>query len=416
MDPIRRWLTMLILCFSGGIIFMLPFLREVYYIPMQEALNYDNTQMGILMSVFGTFSLLAYFPGGWIADRYSPRKLMTFSLLATGLGGIWFATYPSYATTIAIHAFWGATISLLFWSAMIKATRNWAAEGEQGRAFGILESGRGISEVASSSLLLLLFAWLGSDEYGMSAVINSFAAINIVLAILAWIFLEDETGDTDQEQDHQVGFSEVLEVLKMPGVWLIALVVLTAYSAYWGTFYFAAYSSDVFMLSVVAGAAVGVGKMWIKPIAALAAGFLGDAFGISRTVFGFMVLTMLSFLVFAVLPGGSQNLVAMLIVVGISSLSVFALRGIYFALLEEGGIRPALTGTAAGVVSAIGFTPDIYMPLLGGVLLDRFPGETGYQYLYLSIAGMCLFGCIGAYLIVRNSSTLRIQQQVAEHV
>lgn len=395
---------------------MLPFLREVYYIPMQEALGYDNTQMGILMSVFGTFSLIAYFPGGWIADRYSPRKLMTFSLLTTGLGGIWLSTYPSYEINIAIHAFWGANISLLFWSAMIKATRNWASADEQGRAFGILESGRGLSEVGSSSLLLMLFAWLGSDNYALSAVINGFAAINIGLAILAWIFLDDTVAENavaknavankEENSSHAVGFAEVLEVLKMPGVWLISLVVLTAYSAYWGTFYFAAYSSDVFMLSVVAGASVGVGKMWLKPIAALAAGFLGDAFGISKTVLGFLMVTTLCFFVFALLPGGSQNLIPMLVVVGISSLSVFALRGIYFALLEEGGIKPALTGTAAGVVSAVGFTPDIYMPLLGGVLLDQYPGETGYQYIYLAIAGMCLIGCISAYLIVRSSSVI----------
>ena len=58
---------MAILCFSGGIIFMLPYLREVYYQPMQAAFGYDNTQMGILMSVFGAFSLIAYFPGGWLS-------------------------------------------------------------------------------------------------------------------------------------------------------------------------------------------------------------------------------------------------------------------------------------------------------------------------------------------------------------
>ncbi len=396
---------MLILCFSGGIIFMLPFLREVYYLPMQEALQFNNTQMGVLMSVFGAFSLLFYFPGGWLADRYSPRKLMTTGLVTTGLAGMLFSTFPSYEISIAVHAFWGITICLTFWSAMIKATRNWAPASEQGRAFGILESGRGVSEVLSSSLILVVFAWLGSSGAALFTVINIFAAINIGLAVLVWIFLSDDLGGADQpgERESAIGVAQILEVLKMPGLWLISLVVLTAYSAYWGTFYFAAYSSEVFMLSVVAGGAVGVGKMWVKPLAALGAGFLGDRFGISRTVLGFLILTTLSFVAFGVLPGGSQNLVAMLIGVGVSSLAVFALRGIYFALLEEGGIKPALTGTAAGIVSAIGFTPDIYMPLLGGVLLDKYPGETGYQYLYLCIAAMCLVGTLCAYLIVRRA-------------
>lgn len=45
MSRLRRWLVMAILCFSGGIIFMLPFLREVYYVPMQEALGYREIEV-----------------------------------------------------------------------------------------------------------------------------------------------------------------------------------------------------------------------------------------------------------------------------------------------------------------------------------------------------------------------------------
>ena len=34
------------LCLSGGFIYLIPFLREVYYIPLQEALDINNTQLG----------------------------------------------------------------------------------------------------------------------------------------------------------------------------------------------------------------------------------------------------------------------------------------------------------------------------------------------------------------------------------
>ena len=74
MERFRHWLVMAILCFAGGIIFMLPFLREVYYIPMQEAFGYSNTQMGVLMSVFGAVSRLTYCPGGWPPCPRSLRR------------------------------------------------------------------------------------------------------------------------------------------------------------------------------------------------------------------------------------------------------------------------------------------------------------------------------------------------------
>ena len=411
MARIQRWLVMAILCFSGGIIFMLPFLREVYYIPMQEAFGYDNLQMGILISVFGGASLLTYFPGGWIADQYSPRKLITGSLLATGVAGLYFASFPSYGISIAIHGFWGVCISLVFWGAMIKATREWAPAEEQGRAFGILESGRGVSEVLSSTLFLAIFAWLGSNATALSQVINLFAVTNIALAILAWFILEDSSVEIEETAQSQVGLAEVIAVLKMPTVWLISIVVLTAYSAYWGAYYFAPYATDVYGLSVVLGASVAVGKMWLKPIAAISAGFIADKIGVSKTVFGFFLIMTLSFVVFSLLPGGPGYLVMMLVNASIVSLAIFALRGIYFALLEEGGIAPAVTGTAAGVISAIGFTPDVFMPLLGGMLLDAYPGAEGYRYFYGVIALMCAGGSLAAWAIMRSSTQLLAEQK-----
>ena len=92
----------------------------------------------------------------------------------------------------------------------------------------------------------------------------------------------------------------------------------------------------------------------------------------------------------------------MLINVAIAAIAIFALRGIYFALLEEGGVPLAVTGTAGGVVSAIGFTPDVYMPILGGELLDRFPGIEGYQYIFLISAGLCAIGLCAAIIIYRR--------------
>ena len=390
---------------------MLPFLREVYYIPMQEAFGYDNLQMGILISVFGGASLLTYFPGGWIADRYSPRKLITGSLLATGATGLYFASFPSYGISIAIHGFWGVCISMVYWGAMIKATREWAPAEEQGRAFGILESGRGVSELLSSTVFLAVFAWLGSNATALSQVIHLFAVTNITLAILAWFILEDAIVQSKETAQSQVGLAEVIAVLKMPAVWLISIVVLTAYSAYWGAYYFAPYATDVYVLSVVLGASVAVGKMWLKPIAAISAGFIADRIGVSKTVCGFFLIMTLGFVAFSLLPGGPGYLIMMLVNASIVSLAIFALRGIYFALLEEGGIAPAVTGTAAGVISAIGFTPDVFMPLLGGMLLDAYPGAEGYRYYYGFIALMCAGGSLAAWSIMRSSPQLLAEQR-----
>lgn len=391
---------MVILSISGGLIFMAPFLREVYYIPMQEAMDLSNIQMGMLMGVFGAVGLLTYFPGGWLADRVSSRKLITLGMISTGVSGLYFATFPGYLINLMLHAFWGVSITLVFWGAMIKATRGWAPATEQGRAFGILETGRGLTEVVSHTALLALFAWLGSTYAALSTVIVCFSVVNIGLGVAAWFLIED-SGRADSTATKKVGGQEVLAVLKMPVVWLISLVILCAYSAYWGSFFFTPYASDVFLMSVTLAGVLSVGRMWLKPMAALAAGFLGDRFGISKTVAASMAITAVSFALFALTPANPAVLPLVILNVAISASFIFALRGIYFALLEEGGIPLKLTGTAAGVASAIGFIPDIYMPVVGGVLLDGYPGVTGYRLLFGFVAVLAVIGFIAALMIVR---------------
>ena len=414
MTRLRRWLVMACLCLSGGFIYLIPFLREVYYIPLQEALDITNTQLGVLMSVFGATALLTYFPGGWLADRFSAKKLITLSMVATGVTGLYFATFPSFPISTALHAFWGVTCSLTFWSAMIKATRNWAPSEEQGRAFGILESGRGIAEVGGSTALLALFAVLGSGRFALSWVIIVFSILDIAIGVMAWYVFEETTRDTSEPSEQKIGLRQVVIVLKLPAVWLISIVIMAAYSAYWGSYYFTPYATDVFLMSVVFGGAIGVGKMWVKPFAAVGAGYLADRVGIAKTVSWCFVIVIFSFGVFIFTPG-SQDLITLLLVnITIASVAIFALRGIYYALLEEGGIPLAVTGTAAGVVSVLGYTPDVFMPLVGGILLDRYPAGVGYRYFFLFIVILSFIGLLSAFAIYRNGRNSASHRQSAE--
>jgi len=128
---------------------------------------------------------------------------------------------------------------------------------------------------------------------------------------------------------------------------------------------------------------------------------MGDRFGIARSVAISLAITAASFALFALTPANPAVLPLVILNVAVSATFIFALRGIYFALLEEGGVPLALTGTAAGVASAIGFIPDVFMPVVGGYLLDAYPGVNGYRLLFGFVAVLALIGCVAAVLIVR---------------
>ena len=94
---------MVLLCLSGSFIFWLPFFLDVYYVPMQRAFEFSNTQLGMLASTFGLVSLLSYAPGGWLADRYPARLLMSTALAISGMGGFVFAQFPSFEVCLMLY-------------------------------------------------------------------------------------------------------------------------------------------------------------------------------------------------------------------------------------------------------------------------------------------------------------------------
>lgn len=395
MTRLRRALVMLILGASGGAIFLLPFLREVFYQPLADALALSNTQLGTLMSVFGVTSMLSYLPGGWLADRWSPRWLMSCGLISTGALGFWLGTYPSFAVSLLIHGAWGVCIVLLFWASMLRLTRGWASEREQGRAFGWLESTRGISEIALNSSALAVFVLLGSSQQSLAWSINLLSAVTVVLGLLCAALLDD--GEAAQVDAAATGLGPVLRVLCMPAVWLIAIVVLCAYAAYWASFYFTPYASDVFAMSAAAAGAISVGRQWLKPLAAALAGMAADRVGVARATTALFCLLVVSFVLFALAPSSGAVFGLILCNIAVAAIAIFALRGIYFALLEVGGVPHALTGTAVGVISVVGYTPDIIMPLIGGLLLDHYPGALGYRYFYAFTAALAGLGAVAAW-------------------
>ena len=128
------------------------------------------------------------------------------------------------------------------------------------------------------------------------------------------------------------------------------------------------------------------------PIAAVAAGYLGDRVDSSRVIaggFAFLIAGSLVIASGALVPGVAWMLITTIVA---TSVGIYALRGVYFALLAEGAVPLAFTGSAIGVVSVIGFTPDVFMGPLMGVLLDRSPGVPGHQHVFVVVA---VFGVVG---------------------
>ena len=397
-----RYLYIATLVIAGEMVFGLPFHTARFFRPtLLEVFGFTNTQLGDLFAVYGVTAMLSYFPGGAIADRFSARYLLTGSLVATACGGVYMATIPGPLQMALLYGFWGITTIFLFWGALIRATREWGGPSTQGVAFGILEGGRGVAAAVLASLMVMVLAWYlpgdvthSSDEErraGFQLVVLGYSAATFAAGVLAW-FVIPEPGKVSAVRHNP--FRNMTLVIGRPIVWAQAAIIVCAYCGYKGIDYYSLYAVQVLGTDEVEGARLASYGAYIRPAAALTAGLIADRFDATRVIGAvFIVLAIVYALLSMSLPD-STSLGVIYLNLGISLFAVFSLRGIYFALLQETRTPRHITGAAVGMISLVGYTPEIFFAPISGRILDATPGPGGFLNLFVLLAGISVLGVI----------------------
>lgn len=412
----KRTFSMLALILSGEAVFFLPFvLVRIFRPTVLEVFEVTNLELGIIFSVYGIVAMVSYFFGGPLADRFQARKLISVALALTAVGGIVMSRYPSIQHMQWLYGFWGMTTILLFWAALLKATRAWGTKDTQGVAFGFLESGRGLSAALMATFAVGLFAaispvdlesaTLEEQRMAFRDVILYVSGFVFLVSVFAWFALPETI--TLKKSAENKSLAIVRKVMKMPAIWLQAIIIVCGYSAYKATDDFSLFAKEVLDMNDVESAGVGTLAMWMRPLAALTAGFIADRISASR-----MIIISFCIMIFGGVTIGlgifTYNLAWLYILtIAIMSTGIYALRGLYFAIMEEGHVPLAYTGTAIGLMSVIGYTPDIFFGPLMGYVLDSNPGVVGHQNLFFVIAGFSVVGLAAAIAFRRVSNNAR---------
>lgn len=377
---VRKYGTLLLLAAGAGIIFQLPYIRETFYPQIQSAMNLTNAQMGLLSSGYAAMATISYFIGGIVADKFSARKLLTFSFIATGLLGFWFSTFPSYNIARIIFVLMGISTIITYWSACIKATRMLGSAEEQGRLFGLQEGLRGILNALLVFGMTAAFSYFGATNEiaGTSAAIRVCSIVVIIIGVLNFIVIKDTKTEEKSESIVQVT-KGMFKALTIPRVWILVAIVFTAYSVYGLIAYVNTYAVNYFGMSAAMGSTLGGVRYLIQGVGGIVGGFLADKLKSRiKVIVGGCALLAISFGLFIVLPV-SASLVSVVVVNFIFGLLfIYAVRSQYFAVHDESGIDVAMSGRVSGIVSCLGYCPDLFMYTLVGSWMDRY-GAAGYK-------------------------------------
>lgn len=400
---LRRFLILFSLIFAGEAIFSLPFHLPRFFRPtMLDVLDFSNTQLGDVFAAYGLIAMLSYFPGGPIADRFTPRTLISLSLIATALGGLYMATFPGAGGMTVLYAFWGFTTIFLFWAPLIRATRRWGGHLAQGQAFGLLDGGRGLVAAGSATVAVVYFSWfLPADvmatseserSAGFSAVVYLYTGLTLAAALFTWLFLPRALPPGDG--NHLSARNDIMQVIRRPYTWAIAGIVICAYCGYKALDNYGLYAVQVLGMNELEAARFTSNAAYLRVVGAIGAGFMADRFSPSRVITACFVLAAGSYLFLSIAAPATWPLGFIYANLLMTFLLVYSLRGVYFALLEETGAPSRLTGATAGVVSTLGFTPEIFFYPIAGRLLDMAPGITGHHYYFALLATFAIAGAL----------------------
>ena len=401
---LRRWLHLAAIVWAGEAIYLLPYaLRRDYRVPLIEALGLpDEASLGAIYSLFGAVSLAAYLGGGWVADRWSARVLLPFSLGVTAVGGLVLGTFPPQPWLTGVFLLWSFSTIFTFWAALIKATQAWGGASAQGAGFGLLEAGRGFVTAATATLALQLFTLAVDPAHGLRSVILLYTAACVFGAVFTYVVVPD-TPPEPALRDQQA-LARLRDVLARPNVWLLAGIIFCGYTAYYGTYYMSGFAIAGYGQSNADGASVSVAATWLRPVIPVLAGLLADRLSGRAVVAGSFTLLVGAFALLALVPPVAGGIGVLYVGAALVATGTYALRGVFFVLLAEGGLPRALTGTAVGLASVIGYAPDMLTPYLWGRLLDALPGAAGYRVLMGGLGATCAVGLVFALMHRRRDA------------
>ena len=409
----KRWVVLAFLSMLSGIMVYTPYLRFNYYDqmaivftqykPIVDAAGV-NEFIGTTGMINGLVLMFMYLVGGTLADKFCERNLVSLGGLCLAGGALWFALLPDATQILLAHALFALGTGFM-WSAYLKTVRKLGNTHEQGRMFSTSEFVRGIigTLLGFMGVGLLNSAILPSGEIDPSIVGPQFslllhvnAGIFLVLSVICFLLIpKDLVGNEETDDVQQVPFSFkfALDALKLPAVWFGVAILFCGYSAtaaasgYLGT-----YTVQVMGVDPTMGSSFAVVRNYvIAAVSTLLIGFVAlflkseiKTLGVYLGITGVMVILLMMF----------HDLAG----IGLAITFIFAffytgMRGLYFATLSEMRVPVHLTGISIGIMSFLGYTPDMFFSKIAGIWLDAY-GIDGFTYIWIYTAVCCFVGAV----------------------
>ncbi|WP_433833538.1 MFS transporter [Actinoplanes sp. CA-015351] len=362
----------------GGLALFLPLIRS--------DLGLTFTQAGTLAAATNLTYALMQIPSGFLADRFSPRRLFLVGLLGTNVLAALFTVVTSYEMLLINQGLTGFFRALVFAPGMLLMTRQFPAD-RRATAMGLYVVGGFSSNILLSSLGPLLV-----EPLGWRVLFVMFAGGGLLALVLYWRTSEPDTplrGPVARIRDLPVLLRH--RIMWLTGVIQFARLAVAQGFTFWLPTYLVADRGQSLM---TAGLVAAAGSAATAPANYLG-GWVSDRIGRPLVVIGVSLsvlatgLTLLTYV---------PSMIGVLAVVALISVFVQIYFGPLFAVPVD-----VLGVERAGLISGFGnFCANLgsfaFVYALGAV-----KDATGsFQAGFLTLAGLCVVALMATGLAARR--------------
>lgn len=241
----KKSLALFILAAADVFVIAAPYYLKSIVPNVQLYLHVKESDMSTFTAIIGWVTLLTQLPGGWLADKFSSKKMLSISVFMTGVITVWFGTlalvgseinYESlFAQYSIIFALWGISTTPLFWTPLWKLVSQQTEKEEQGFAYGLQGSFNGLIGlifVFGIGTAITLYTRNyeaqnpGNPLYApFASYIYVFAFLMIISSIGIWFFVKEKK----TKEKFAVDMKVLIKVMQDWKIWALSIFVMGMY-------------------------------------------------------------------------------------------------------------------------------------------------------------------------------------------
>ncbi len=351
-------------------------------------LGIDKTVQGSIISAFFIGYALFQIPGGYLSDKFGPRKVMAFAIIWWPIFTLFTGLIYALPLMLLTRFMFGAGEGC-FPASSWKTIATYFPAKERGRATAIQSSVNTLGPAISVIVAVAIIEWLGWRDVFIILSIPGF-----ILGLLIYKFIrnhpnENKLIDANELQELAINNENaiitnssysLINVLKMPILWKLSLIWFLFDITFWGfTTWLPSYLLEARGLSLSKTGILAAIPFLFGALGTLIGGYFADKFAQKlKYVYGLAAFISGIFLFFMFQV---ENLQAAIVFQCVSALFMFIAWGMLMHM-----IPPEIMGKASSIVNFGGQVAGVLSPFIIGFLIDNANGGYNHAFLFMVIA------------------------------